>query len=47
MLFASPDAAEFISGVIMQDETIHQESSDGAPLAQVLSCVGRENLIGA
>ena len=29
MLFSSPGAAEFISGVIMQDETIHQRSSAG------------------
>ena len=35
MLFTA-GTAEFISGVIMQDETIHQKSSDGMPLAQVL-----------
>ena len=35
MLFIA-GAAEFISGVIMQDETIRQKSSDGTPLAQVL-----------
>jgi fructose-bisphosphate aldolase class I len=40
MLFTSPGAAEFISGVIMQDETIRQKSSDGTPLAQVLSKQG-------
>jgi fructose-bisphosphate aldolase, class I len=35
MLFTA-GTAEFISGVIMQDETIHQKSSNGTPLAQVL-----------
>ena len=40
MLFTSPGAAEFISGVILQDETIRQRSSDGTPLAQVLSKQG-------
>lgn len=40
MLFTSPGAAEFISGVIMQDETIRQKSADGTPLAQVLSKQG-------
>src|SRR5262245_43539218 len=40
MLFTSPGAAEFISGVIMQDETIRQKSSDGTLLAQVLSKQG-------
>ncbi|HXJ80604.1 MAG TPA: class I fructose-bisphosphate aldolase [Candidatus Methylomirabilis sp.] len=39
MLFTS-DAAEFISGVIMQDETIRQTSIDGTPLARVLSNQG-------
>ena len=32
--------AEFISGVIMQDETIRQTSSDSTPLTQVLSKQG-------
>ena len=36
MLFTAPGAAEFISGVIMYDETIRQKSSGGAPLAEVL-----------
>ena len=40
MLFTSPGAAEFISGVIMHDETIRQKSSAGTPLAQVLSSQG-------
>jgi fructose-bisphosphate aldolase, class I len=37
MLFTSPGAAEFISGVIMYDETIRQKSSGGTPLAEVLT----------
>jgi fructose-bisphosphate aldolase, class I len=37
MLFSSPGIAEFISGVIMQDETIPQKSSGGTPLVEVLS----------
>jgi fructose-bisphosphate aldolase, class I len=40
MLFTSPGAGEFISGVIMQDETIRQKSSGGTPLAHVLSTQG-------
>jgi len=40
MLFTSPGAAEFISGVIMYDETIRQKSSDGAPLAETLTAQG-------
>ena len=40
MLFTAPGAAEFISGVIMHDETIRQKSSGGTPLAQVLSSQG-------
>jgi fructose-bisphosphate aldolase, class I len=40
MLFSSPGAAEFISGVIMYDETIRQKSSDGAPLAKALAVQG-------
>jgi fructose-bisphosphate aldolase, class I len=40
MLFTAPGEAECISGVILQDETIHQKSSDGTPLAQVLSKQG-------
>jgi hypothetical protein len=37
MLFTSPGAAEFISGVIMYDETIRQKSSCGAPLVEALT----------
>lgn len=40
MLFTSPGAAEFISGVIMYDETIRQKSSGGTPLAEVLTARG-------
>src|SRR5438093_3023007 len=36
MFFHAPDVAEFISGVIMQDETIRQKSSTGTSLAEVL-----------
>jgi fructose-bisphosphate aldolase, class I len=39
MLFTA-GVAEFISGVIMQDETIRQTSSDGTPLIQVISQQG-------
>jgi len=35
MLFTA-GVAQFIGGVIMQDETIHQKSPDGTPLAEVL-----------
>ena len=37
MLFTSPGIAEFISGVIMYDETIRQKGSGGAPLAEALA----------
>src|SRR5919198_3544830 len=40
MFFTTPGVAEFISGVIMQDETIHQQSSTGTPLADVLAQQG-------
>ncbi len=36
MFFTTPRVAEFISGVILQDETIRQKSSKGTPLADVL-----------
>jgi fructose-bisphosphate aldolase class I len=36
MLFTTPNAAQFISGVILFDETIRQKSSDGTPLVKVL-----------
>jgi fructose-bisphosphate aldolase class I len=37
MLFTAPGAEAFISGVIMQDETIRQLSAAGDPLAEVLA----------
>jgi fructose-bisphosphate aldolase class I len=36
MLFTTTGVAEFISGAILYDETIRQNSSDGTPLAEVL-----------
>jgi fructose-bisphosphate aldolase, class I len=40
MFFTTPGIAEFISGVIMQDETIHQRNSKGMPLADLLGQQG-------
>jgi fructose-bisphosphate aldolase, class I len=40
MLFTTPGAAEFVSGVILQDETIHQNGSTGVPLVRVLADQG-------
>ena len=40
MLFTAPGAADFISGVIMYDETIRQKSSSGKPLADVQTAQG-------
>jgi len=40
MFFTTPGAAEFISGVILYDETIRQKSSAGVPLAEVLTKQG-------
>jgi fructose-bisphosphate aldolase class I len=37
MLFTAPDLGEFISGVILQDETIRQCGPENTPLAQVLA----------
>src|SRR5689334_17324906 len=39
MLFTA-DVAAFISGVILQDETVRQRSADGTPLVQILSRQG-------
>ena len=44
MLFTAPGAADFISGAILQDETIHQTSSKGVPFAQLLA--GRKIIPG-
>jgi fructose-bisphosphate aldolase, class I len=40
MFFTTPDVAQFISGIIMQDETIHQKSSTGTSFADVLKVQG-------
>ena len=40
MLFSAPSASDFISGVILQDETIHQQSAGGRPLVALLSQQG-------
>jgi fructose-bisphosphate aldolase class I len=40
MLFTSPGVSEFISAVIMYDETIRQQDSQGTPLAEVCTRLG-------
>src|SRR5213080_1407339 len=40
MLFTTEGAEEFISGVILFDETIRQSSADGTPFPQVLEARG-------
>jgi len=40
MFFTTPGIGEFISGVILQDETIHQKSSQRVAMADVLSQQG-------
>jgi len=40
MLLTAPGAYEFISGVIMYDETIRQKDSNGAPFPEVLTKLG-------
>jgi len=40
LLFRTPGAAEFISGVILYDETIRQKAADGTPLVKVLQGQG-------
>jgi len=40
LLFTTPGAEEFISGVILFDETIRQSSSDGTPFPNVLESRG-------
>jgi len=40
MLFTTPGIEEFISGVILFDETMRQNASDGTPLPKVLSNKG-------
>lgn len=36
MLFTTPECEKYISGVILFDETLRQQGSDGTPLAKVL-----------
>src|SRR5206468_1386116 len=40
LLFRTAGAAEFISGVILYDETIRQTAADGTPLVKVLTDQG-------
>lgn len=40
MLFTAPGISEFISGVILQDETIRQKSAAGEPLVNLLTRQG-------
>src|ERR1700761_3091496 len=37
MLFTAPGAAEYISGVILYDETIRQKTKDGTPFTKYLT----------
>ncbi len=40
MLFSTDGASDFISGVILYDETLRQEGSDGRPLVELLESRG-------
>ena len=40
ILFTTPGAEEFISGVILFDETIRQSASDGTPFPELLAAKG-------
>jgi fructose-bisphosphate aldolase class I len=40
LFFSTPGISEFIGGVIMQDETIHQQTSTGTPLIDLLEQEG-------
>jgi fructose-bisphosphate aldolase, class I len=40
MLFTTPGFGDFISGVILFDETLRQKSADGTPFAELLRNVG-------
>jgi fructose-bisphosphate aldolase class I len=40
MLFTAPGAAQHLSGVILQDETIRQQASDGVAFARTLAAAG-------
>ena len=43
MLFTTPGATEFISGVILYDETIRQKTKDGVPFPAYLSQAGHDS----
>src|ERR1700755_224846 len=40
LLFTTPGVEEFISGVIMYDETIRQRADDGTPFPELLASKG-------
>jgi fructose-bisphosphate aldolase class I len=40
MLFTTPGIGEYLSGVILFDETIRQKTSDGAPLSEIIEQQG-------
>jgi fructose-bisphosphate aldolase class I len=40
MLFTTPDFADYISGVIMFDETIRHKTADGTPFVKLLDAAG-------
>src|SRR5947208_10580167 len=40
LLFTTPGAEEYISGVILYDETIRQSASDGTPFPKLLASKG-------
>ncbi len=40
LLFTTPGAADYISGVIMYDETLRQKSADGTPFPALLTRLG-------
>ena len=40
MLFRTTDAAPYISGIILYDETIRQNAADGTPMSKVISDQG-------
>src|SRR5207248_1788047 len=40
MLFTTPGVEEYISGVILYDETIRQSASDGTPFPELLASKG-------
>jgi len=40
LLFSTPNVAEYISGVILYDETLRQKTKDGVPMAEYLNKLG-------